>query len=318
MYKVYTTHQIARLEFGSFRYSFGVDGEHLPSTALEREQERREAEPTPPATRRDRRRGREAPSSPAATSMQRFFGLFENHRLASRLFALVEDTRIDACVKSEYPGVRTWLRRVQRREAELRPNVRGMPLRQAFVENLLLASLGRGDPIRWPLRLAAGLEQAVATLRLIEQPGATVQDAAEVAAGIYDLAIRIPNLPPHLVPGEWGELDEDAVSKASPFSDLALPAAEERPEGEELPYRSPEQAQYRGDFKPEVVQLIDELTDQLQLGGEAVVQRVEERRLVPEVVVQGADRRAGSLGDVADGRGVDNCVDVIALSRGAC
>jgi hypothetical protein len=175
--------------------------------------------------------------------MQRFFGLFENQRLASRLFALVEDTRIDVCVKDEYRGVRTWLRRVQAREAELRPDVQQLPLRQAFVENLLRASLGRGDTIRWPVRLAAVLEQAVATLRLIEQPGATVQDAAEVAAGIYDLAIRIPNLPPHLVPGEWGKLDEDAVSKASPFADLALPAAKERPEAEELPYRSPEQAQ---------------------------------------------------------------------------
>ncbi len=197
--------------------------------------------------------------------MHRFFGLFENRRLASRLFTLVEDTRVDVCVQDEYPGVRHWLRRVQKREAEQRPDVQLMPLRQAFIENLLRASLGHLDTIRWPVRLTAGLAQAVAALRVIERAGATVQDAAEVTAALYDMAMAIPNLPPHLVPGEWEKLDEDAVSKASALSDLAPHIGEEQPADEEVPYRSPEQAQYRGDFKPELVQLIDELTDPQQL-----------------------------------------------------
>ena len=217
----------------------------------------------------------EAAPHPALTSMQRFFDLFENRRLASRLFTLVEDTRIDVCVKNEYPGVRHWLRRVQKREAEQRPDVQLMPLRQAFIENLLRASLGHLDTIRWPVRLAAGLAQAVAALRVIERDGATVQDAAEVTAALYDMAMAIPNLPPHLVPGEWEKLDEDAVSNAAALSDLAPHTGEEHPEGEEVPYRSPEQAQYRGDFKPELVQLIDELTDQQQLADGETLTREE-------------------------------------------
>jgi nitric oxide reductase NorD protein len=265
VYKVYTTHQIGRLEFGSFRYSFGVDGEHLPSTAVDRERQRLEAGAASRATSQDRSADIEARSSPAVTSMQRFFDLFDDRRLASELFALVEDTRIDACVKEEYRGVRHWLRRLQKRESEQRPEVRLMALRQAFVENLFRASLGHPEAIRWPVGLAARLERAVATLRVVERAGATVQDAAEVAAALYDLAMAIPNLPPQLVPGKWGELDEDAVSKASGLSNLALPTEEQRPEGKEVPYRSPEQPQYRGDFKPELVQLIDELTDQQRL-----------------------------------------------------
>ena len=262
VYKVYTTHQVGRLEFGSFQFSFGVDGEYLPATGLDRERQRLEAGTASRATSGEPSSDAEPPSSPAVTSMQRFFDLFDHRRLALRLFALVEDTRIDARVVEEYRGIRRWLRRLQKREAEQRPEVRLMALRQAFVENLFRASLGHPDTIRWPVRLAAQLQRAVAALRVVERSGATVQDAAEVAAALYDLAMAIPNLPPKLVPGEWGGLDEDAVAKLSGLTDFAPYTVEEVPEGEEVPFRSPEQPQYRGDFKPELAQLIDELTDQ--------------------------------------------------------
>jgi len=261
VYKVYTTHQVGRLEFGSFRFSFGVDGEYLPATGLNRERRRLEAGAASRATPADSSSDAEAPSSRAVTSMQRFFDLFDHRRLALKLFALVEDTRIDTRVVDEYRGIRQWLRRLQKRESEQRPQVRLMPLRQAFVENLFRASLGHPDTIRWPVALADPLQRAVAALRVVERPGATVQDAAEVAAALYDLAMTIPNLPPKLVRGEWGGLDEDAVARLSGLTDFAPHTVGEPPEGEEVPFRSPEPPDYRGDFKPELVQLIDELTD---------------------------------------------------------
>jgi hypothetical protein len=262
VYKVYTTHQAGRLEFGSFRYRFGVDGEHLVSTALERERQRLEVGGDDLAARDDPSIDDEASSPPPVTSMQRLLDLFADRRLASELFALVEDTRVDACVSVEYPGVRPWLRRLQRREAELRPDLRLMALRQAFVENLLRASLGQPDTIRWPVGLSARLERAVATLRVVERSDATVQDSAEVAAALYDLAMAIPNLPPKLVPGDWGELDEGAIARGSALSTLEPYSDDERLEGEEIPYQSPGQPEYRGDLKPELVQLLDELADQ--------------------------------------------------------
>ncbi len=161
----------------------------------------------------------------------------------------------------EYAGIRRWLRRVQDLESERRPDVRRMPLRQAFVENLLRASLRRPDTIRWPRGLASRLERAVASLRLVERPGATVQDAAEVAAALYDLAIAIPNLPPERAPGAWSELDEHAISKAPGPEGAELHTDEAPPEGEEVPYESLDPLEYRGEFKPELVQLLEELGD---------------------------------------------------------
>jgi len=259
VYKVYTTHQVGRLEFGSFGYRFGADGEHLASSGLERERQRLEAEGAVAGTDHARSAEVEAPSSSAFTSMQHFLDLFDDRALTSELFALVEDTRIDACVSREYRGVRQWLRRLQRREAERRPEVRRMALRQAFVENLLRASLGQHDRIRWPRGLATRLERAIATLRVVQRTGATVQDSAETAAVLYDLTMAVPNLPPQLVPGAWDALDEEAVSKASVRVGTETDAGEERLEGEEVPYQSPSQPGYRGDFKPELVQLLDEL-----------------------------------------------------------
>jgi nitric oxide reductase activation protein len=222
VYKVHTTHQAGRLEFGSFGYRFGLDGAHLPSSAQDRERRRLEADA--------------GARSPAVVPMQRFFDLFHDRRLIAELFALVEDTRIDACVSREYPGVRRWLRRVQEIEAGRRPDARRMPLRQAFVENLLRASLGRQVEIRWPSGLAPRFERCVATLRLVERSDATVQDAAEAAALLYDTAIEIPNLSPQPTPTAWSE-------------------------DEEVRYESPDTAAYRGDFKPELVQLIEKLAD---------------------------------------------------------
>jgi len=262
VYKVHTTHQAGRLEFGSFGYRFGVDGKHLPSTAKERERQKLEAGDAVPGALHDRSDAVEASRPPALIPMQRFFDLFDDRRLASELFALVEDTRIDAYVSREYPGVRRWLRRVQELEAERRPDVRRMALRKAFVENLLRASLGRPDAIRWPRGLAARLERSIATLRLVERPGASVQDAAEVAAALYDLAIAIPNLLPQRARADWSELDEDALSKPPEPGGAGPRADEDWPEGEEVPYESPDPPAYRGDLKPELVQLLEDRAGQ--------------------------------------------------------
>jgi len=136
-----------------------------------------------------------------------------------------------------------------------------MPLRQAFVENLVRVSLGHPQDVLWPAGLAARLERAVATLRLVGRDVATVQDSAEVAAALYDLAIAIPNVPPERAPGAWSALDEEAVSRAARLAATSFDGEDALPAGAELAYRSPGRPSYRGDFKPELVQLLGRLAD---------------------------------------------------------
>ena len=247
-YKVFTTHQTGRLEFGAFGFRFGEPGVHTqPSIAA------REAQ-LPPRER------------PPLTEMERYYDSFPLRALITSLFTVVEDTRIDAYVAREYGGIRAWLRRVQAFEAERRPDIRTLALREAFVENLLRASLQRRELMRWPRDLMGYLRDGIAALVVVEQPHATVQDSAEVATALYDLVLAIPLPAQAYGDGDWSEVGEEMLQvlpamPTGPGGEGPLPHSEEDPE-----FQSPPQPDFRGDFKPELVQLLMRLKQQEQPG----------------------------------------------------
>jgi nitric oxide reductase NorD protein len=264
VYKVFTTHQTGRMEFGSFLYRFDIDGSHTSSSVGERETRQATAlRETAVAVADTPDEAAETEGVGASTEVQRYFNLFNDRLLISGLFTIAEDTRVDAYVSREYGGIRPWLARLQEREAERRPEVRAMGLRQAFVENLLRASLGRPDTIRWPQTLQGTMGQALAALKVVEQRDATVQDAAEVAAVLYDLAVRIPNIPQEAIDVDWVPPDEEMIQIAPDMpgggdgGDAPMPSS-----SEEMAFENPEQPDFRGDFKPELVQLMMKLKDQ--------------------------------------------------------
>ena len=251
-YKVIATHQTGRMEFGSFRFRFGVDGAHVASTVETRERELRGDQPVT-----------------AVTSMERYFDLFPARMLIAGLFTIVEDTRIDALVAREYAGIRSSLRRLQAVEAARRPEVREMGLRQAFVENLLRASLDQPETVLWPADVGDDLDpllrDGLAALRLVEREQATIQDSAEVAAALYDLAARIPNIRLRSEAGAWETPPEEtiAVPPGMPDEDQGQPIIQ----GDEEGFENPPQPEFRGDFKPELVQLLMQL--RLEEGGQS-------------------------------------------------
>lgn len=277
VYKVHTTHQAARLEFGSFRFEFDADGEFLASTSV-----RREA---------DVDNGRRS-VSPGRPPMRRYFDLFEDRLLISELFAVVEGTRIDARASGEYPGIRNALRRLQDHEAGARPDVEAMPLRQAFVENLQRASLGRRDLMRWPADKADQLASAVTTLQIVERRGATVQDSAEVAAILYDAAASLPNVPPRESGGGWSVPGDDTGGTHPPPG--ATSAKRHPGASVEVPFEPPPQPGHRGEFKPELVQLLATMADQ----GEDAFGRCLTRQDLEELL---AGCRELAVSDNADG-----------------
>ncbi|MDA1010491.1 MAG: hypothetical protein O2888_03345, partial [Chloroflexi bacterium] len=250
VFKVYATHQTARMEFGSFHYRWGRSGVHTGSTIRDREA----------ATKERRTREQSKDFGEAITPIQRYFNCFDDRLLISALFTVAEDTRVDSLVAREYGGIRRWLRRLQEWEGDQRPNVHAMGLRAAFVENLLRNSLGRSDTIMWPVAFREYLQQGIAALRKVEQGGATVQDSAEVAAALYDMAQAIPNIvaPPSDGKFEWEGFSDDMNSSQSD-----MPSGADGPQmdegDEEIDFTSPPQPQFRGEFKPELVQLMQRL-----------------------------------------------------------
>jgi hypothetical protein len=118
--------------------------------------------------------------------------------------------------------------------------------------------------MEWPKPLESILANGVLTLRKLHDPKATVEDAAEATLILYELAEQVPNLPPELLEDlDWETMTEeqlqDLEQQAEQGADEAL---EDLPEGEEMPYESPEPIEFRGDFKPELVQLLMRMRNQ--------------------------------------------------------
>jgi len=246
VYKVYATHQAGHLEFDSFDFLFDRPGHILPDERHQLEE----------------KRGR---PKEALTDIERFFDLFDDRRLASDLFAVVEDARIDRLVAQEYCGIRSVYRHIQDRELEKRPQPEELPLRQAFLENLVMASLEGFQRMRWPATMLGLLRNALGVLRGVQQPQASVEDSAEATVRLYRLAQNIPNILSDL-DKEWQSLEEQQVEVPQDLDALGQALAQLREKGQELPYQSPQPVEFRGEFKPELVQLLMRLRQEKETG----------------------------------------------------
>ncbi len=251
-FKVFATHQAAHLEFGSFEFSFERPGAHLGNLRAGLDQNRS-----------------------ATTDMERFFDLFPDRKLASDLFTIAEDCRIDGAVKREYGGIRKSLVRMQRRELVNRAPVQSLPLRQGFVENLVRASLEGLDTVLWPTSRADEMAGALAILGLLAEAGSLVEDASEATIRLYRIAIAIPNVIEDFPDSEWGRVEPGQPGEMMPGEGgesggqgMQMEMGDVSGSEDEMDYQSPEEVGFRGDFKPELVQLLMKMREDAQ-GGDA-------------------------------------------------
>ncbi len=271
VYKVFATHQAGRLEFGSFNYESATDSELFPqpSNGAQNGHGHGRGASVAAVVQQD------AESGEIHTDMERFFDQFEDRKLAHDLFTIVEDTRIDTIVKREYAGVRRAFTRLQQSAAERRRPVEDMPARQAMVENLLRASLDEVGRIRWPQELSEELRTPLRILNRIREDGATVQDTAAATALLYEWLSNVPNV--ELESEDWSDIeqemsgDPDAGEDGDMMPGSGSSGLEESfmpfmPGSEERPYDSPDPVDFRGDFKPELVQLLMKLKGEIGSG----------------------------------------------------
>jgi nitric oxide reductase NorD protein len=182
--KVVATHQVAHLEFGSFAFSFDI-----PSTLFSDRRFRRET----PTGQRWEAQGQQRPSPPCFTAMERFLRLFANRRLVLDIFTILEDCRVDACITTAYPGMRSVLRRAQAAALASRPRIESLPVQETLVELLLRMSLEAFTDLPVPRdyeKVALLLARLLQRLRTV---GATVEDTAEATLRAYSLISPIPN-----------------------------------------------------------------------------------------------------------------------------
>ncbi len=311
--KVIATHQVVHLEFGSFGFEYekpsGLFRDLRPLVQHSRHHRHDQDLPEDEAVETVV----EVPEEPAllegpvsaetgwVTDMQGFFDLFPERRMALDVFTVTEDSRLDARVMREYRGISRAYRRVQEESLAERPRIQDMPAQQGLVEFLIRVSLGQrsGLPVASYLQDDAMLMAKLA-LRVM-RVGATVEDAAEAAMRIYLFLAGIPN---HMIPtNAWVMLevpDEDDYEDPENIEDLLerlrkpeQEQEEQESEGEgEQQYQSPQDVEYRGEFKPELVQLLEEMKEAQRQANEGEPPQLT-REMLEELLAQSAELEQG-------------------------
>ena len=255
--KVMLTQQAGHLEFGSFEFEFD-----RPSRQFTDLRPRLMA----PPEYHDHDHGHEGHHERAAvTELTKFFKLFPNKRLALDIFAIVESARVEALIIHHYRGIAVAYAAMRRRTLMLRQESIFLPAREALLEFIVRLSLGLTGGIRVPKHQAKIARDIRSLIQLAGSKDATVEDAAEATLRIYARLARVKN--DYLAEDQFIVLESEGQSsqrrsraKRSKDSSRWQDEVEHRalPElvGREREYLAPQGVDYRGEFRPELAQLL--------------------------------------------------------------
>jgi len=168
-YKAAVTQQVAHSEFSSFDFDFDRESALFENM-------------------RYQLKGEEGHGSSA---FEKYFALFDDRRLAMQVFVAVENVRINYLVKHYYPGLKRNYRRMQEYTLIALARVPGMTLRRAFIEMLEGLEIDAilavdEDALYDPLNDAKDILDMLCT------SSASVEDTAEAAIRIYQIALTVP------------------------------------------------------------------------------------------------------------------------------
>ena len=290
-YKVVATHQVAHLEFRS--HGFSLD---TPATQFSDMKNQRivsvnaEAISTHQMNIADNLTGHsESDRRIGPTDIQQFFASFSDVTLARDIFTAVEDYRLDHRVKIEYPGIKVAYNKVQDRSLLERPPIDELPGREALVELLIRFSLQQGHEMEVPPKYYQWANQLWPFVQPLMNLESVVEDSAEATIRLYDIILQVPNEDLSDPDAESNDFagnesgdDEQQEDGSSSFDD-ELTGSEEEGDSQEKPYQSPQQVSYRGDFKPELMQVISSLRESQKERGNKPVSREEVEQLLNEV-----------------------------------
>jgi len=258
--KVMLTQQAGHIEFGSFAFEFD-----RPSTKFIDWRPKLSA----PPEYRDHDHGHEGHyDEPAVTELTRFFKLFPHKRLALDVFSIVESARTEARVMHEYRGIGMVYGKMRRHTLALRPEAVFLPAREAMLELMIRFSLGQGDGLKVPKRHSRIAGEIATMMRVIGEHGASVEDAAEATLRIYTRLAKVKN--DYLDENEFAILSLEQKSSGrqtgakrsnssngfNRWGDDDEPHVLPQLNGREREYLAPQGVDYRGDFKPELGQLL--------------------------------------------------------------
>ena len=235
-YKVMATHQIGHVEFGS--YELQID-DRISTLCRDFGL---------PLDRKE--------TDHAETDLVRFLNLFSNRRLATDIFTIVEDSRVDSLIKQWYRGISHDYSNIQAEALSIRPPITSHSLREALLEIMVRLSLEPSG--RWlvPSILRTPLHLTGVIMSRIQSPETGIGDSAEATILLYHLASRIP--------GDHSRIDSwEVVGPDDSHETSSLPSLDDVDEilgdlswdsVDTSTHFSPAKVEYRGIFRLEPAQ----------------------------------------------------------------
>ncbi|MFL2664917.1 MAG: hypothetical protein ACJ0G8_03045 [Dehalococcoidia bacterium] len=260
--KVISTHQIGHIEFGSFEFEFSKKSNFFEDLRINESVNKKLA------------------GNDYLTDLSKFFDIFTDKKLSLDLFTIFESTRVDSHIFSNYLGIRNIYTDIRQSALNNRPEIKDLPAREALVELLIRISLGQKSKLFTPIDYSNESKKLKFLLKTISSDTADVEDSAEATIRAYHLLSDIKN--EHVEDENFEEFDpddtdqefedenfeEDEIIK-SLFSEYYKNNEEiqdssdvnENLDSDELEneYSSPQDIDYRGEFKPELSQLLSQM-----------------------------------------------------------
>ena len=264
--KVVSTHQTGHLEFSSFEFNYAQ-----ASNLFEDLRPKFNTSTSDDASSEQE----------SATNISRLFDLFTNRQMGADIFSVVEDARIDNLLKHYYRGLAPHYQSVQADALGTRPSIKEMPLQQAMVELLVRLSLDRTAHVPVPVEYADQAKALAGILRHLQAIEATVEDSAEAALRIYHIISQLPSA--QVAPDEWEDQDLDNEDFSEGDNDQIVDEMQRSQEGDgqesSEDYESPDDVDFRGDFKPEMVQLLMRMRSEQGADGSEEMQAISQEML---------------------------------------
>jgi hypothetical protein len=289
-FKVISTHQTGHIEFGSFQFSFERPSTMFSDLRAELTKSNGSAlEAVPPEIEEKPVVDDVASSNGAAADehvpipMSRFFDLFPDRKISNDVFTIFESTRVDSKVMGAYRGLAVTFKAVQDDALESRPDMTELPAREALVEFMIRISLGQSANLIAPKRHLEVARKLRRLVRLMRNEDAIVEDAAEATIRACAWLAEIKN--EEIDEDEFDNIDDDEEDDdpdggdeeeqdlqgiLQAFIESMQPgdgfgedeeSAEDSDDvdmGDEQDYSSPQEVDYRGEFKPELSQLLSQ------------------------------------------------------------
>ncbi|MBC63269.1 MAG: hypothetical protein CL746_02945 [Chloroflexi bacterium] len=260
--KVISTHQIGHIEFGSFDFDFKKSSNFFEDLRVNE-------------TLNNKILGNDY-----LTDLSKFFDIFSDKKLSLDIFTIFESTRVDSHIFSEYLGIINTYTDIRDSALINRPKIIDLPVRESLVEFLVRISLGQKTNLHIPTEYSKEAKKLSRLIKIIASNKASVEDSAEATIRAYHILIDIKN--EQKDEDEFEEFDNDESNdeiqddnyqeeeiinnlfsefyKSNDHNDESSDNPENLESDEsDDEYSSPQDIDYRGEFKPELSQLLSQM-----------------------------------------------------------